>query len=187
MTRAVFLDRDGVINRAIVREGKPFPPASLGELEILPDVHEALTLLRTAGYRNIVVTNQPDVRTGKQQREVVETMHRHLLEALPLDGIRVCYHIEQDGCDCRKPKPGLLVQAASEFGIDLPASFMVGDRWRDVLAGQAAGCYSFFVDLGYRERRPEPPYTLVTSLLDAARAIVQAVSHRQPLGRTPDE
>jgi D-glycero-D-manno-heptose 1,7-bisphosphate phosphatase len=170
--KAVFLDRDGVINRSVVRDGKPFPPGSLAEVDILPGVEGALALLRRAGYLNIVVTNQPDVRSGKQRLDVVEAMHRRLLGALALDEIRACYHIDEDGCNCRKPKPGLLLAAAREHDIDLAGSFMVGDRWRDVLAGQTAGCRVFFIDLGYQEQRPEPPYTPVRSLLEAAQAIV---------------
>lgn len=181
MKKAVFLDRDGVINRSVVRGGKPFPPGSLEDVEILPGVEAALERLRRAGYLNIVVTNQPDVRTGKQRLDVVEAMHRHLLAVLALDEIRACYHVDEDGCDCRKPRPGLLLDAAREHGIDLADSFMVGDRWRDVLAGQAAGCRVFFIDFGYQERRPDPPYTRVASLLEAARAIEAEVSP----GQTP--
>lgn len=172
MRSAVFLDRDGVINRSIVRDGKPYPPATLGELEVLPGVADALRLLRGAGFVNIVVTNQPDVRTGKQDRNLVEAIHRELLRTLPLDDIRACYHVDEDGCECRKPRPGMLLGAANDHGIDLSASYMVGDRWRDVHAGQAAGCRSLFIDLGYDERRPDPPFVTVGSLLQAANAIV---------------
>ena len=145
---------------------------SIDELEILPNVREALAMLRQAGYLNIVVTNQPDVRTGNQRLEVVESMHAHLLDTLSLDEIRVCYHIDEDNCECRKPKPGMLLTAAAKHGIALGDSFMVGDRWRDVQAGQAAGCHAFFIDLGYGEQRPNPPYTEVASLLEAAKVIV---------------
>jgi len=170
--RAVFLDRDGVINRSIVRGGKPFPPASLEELEVLPGVAGALELLREAGFLNIVVTNQPDVRTGTQSKRVVEALHRRLLGSLALDDIRACFHVDEDGCECRKPKSGLLRQAAREHRIDLAGSYMVGDRWRDIAAGQGAGCRAFFIDYGYTERRPDPPYVVVGSLIEAARAIV---------------
>ena len=162
--RAVFLDRDGVLNRAFVRDGKPYPPASLAELEILPGVPETLESLRNAGFLNVVVTNQPDVGTGKQRRDVVEAMNRQLVEALALDAVKVCYHTDLDACACRKPKPGMLIEAAAELGIDLGKSFMVGDRWRDVAAGQAAGCLAFFIDCGYAEKRPKNPYVSVKSL-----------------------
>jgi D-glycero-D-manno-heptose 1,7-bisphosphate phosphatase len=164
LRRAVFLDRDGVLNRAFVREGKPYPPDSLAELEILPGVAETLERLRGAGFLNVVVTNQPDVATGKQRRQVVEAMNRQLFERLAVDAVKVCYHTDADGCACRKPKPGMLVEAAAELGIDLGKSFMVGDRWRDVAAGQAAGCLAFFIDRGYTEKRPNNPYVSVKSL-----------------------
>ena len=172
MRRAVFLDRDGVLNAAVIREGKPYPPASLAALEILLGVDKALSSLRAAGYLNIVVTNQPDVATGKQRIEVVEAMHDRLLRELPLDGVKVCYHTDDQNCDCRKPKPGMLLQAAKDSGIDLARSFLVGDRWRDVAAGQAVGCTCFFVDYGYDEKRPEKPYVPVKSLPEAVALIL---------------
>jgi D-glycero-D-manno-heptose 1,7-bisphosphate phosphatase len=174
--RAVFLDRDGVINKALVRGGKPYPPDSLEDLEILPGVAEALARLRAAGFINVIVTNQPDVATGKQRRETVEAMHAYLLSRLPVDAIKVCYHIDADYCACRKPKPGMLLEAAAELGIDLAASFMVGDRWRDVAAGQAADCECFFLDCGYGEQRPEKPFVAVKSLAEAAGFIVNKES-----------
>jgi D-glycero-D-manno-heptose 1,7-bisphosphate phosphatase len=156
VNRAVFLDRDGVLNRASVRDGRPFPPQSVEEIEILPGVAEALHQLRSVGFLLIVATNQPDVARGTQRREVVEAINDRLMAALPLSEIRVCY---EDGDDCprRKPNPGLLIEAADEYGIDRSASFMVGDRWRDVEAGRRAGCRTIFLDLGYAERQPDPP------------------------------
>src|SRR5437899_2684085 len=113
--RAVFLDRDGVINRANVRGGKPYPPDTLEQLEILPGVPEALERLRRAGFLNVVVTNQPDVGSGKQRREVVEAMHARLLKNLQIDAVKVCYHTDADACECRKPRPGMLLEAAREL------------------------------------------------------------------------
>lgn len=166
--RAVFLDRDGVINRAIVRDGKPYPPLGLDDLEILPGVPEALAGLHAAGFRLVVVTNQPDVARGTQRREVIDAMHASLAAVLPLDEFRVCDHDDGDGCACRKPKPGLLEDAARDAGLSLSGSIMVGDRWRDVEAGRRAGCTTIFIDRGYDERRPESPDVTVTSLPEAA-------------------
>jgi D-glycero-D-manno-heptose 1,7-bisphosphate phosphatase len=176
--RAVFLDRDGVLNAPVIREGKPFPPDSLAALRILPSVKESLSRLRAAGYLTIVVTNQPDVATGKQRIEVVEAMHDRLRRELPLDGVAVCYHTDEQKCDCRKPKAGMLLRAANDHDIDLPRSFLVGDRWRDVAAGQAVGCSCFFVDHGYDERRPEQPYVVVESLREAVALILSPDSSR---------
>ena len=173
MKRAVFLDRDGIINRAIVRGGKPYPPATLEEFEFLPGAVRAIHALRKAWFLIIVVTNQPDVATGAQRREVVEAMHDKLRAAGLCDDIKACYHTDADGCDCRKPKPGMLIDAAREWQIDLSRSFMVGDRWRDVAAGKAAGCYTFFIDYEYRERRAENPDAVVGSLEEAGKLILQ--------------
>lgn len=171
--RAVFLDRDGVINRAVVRDGKPYPPDTLSEMVILPGAAQALLRLRSAGFLNIVVTNQPDVATGRQSRAMVDAMHARLLQELSLDAIKVCFHADADGCACRKPKPGMLLDAAQELGISLPNSFLIGDRWRDVAAGQAAGCRCYFLDYKYAERRPEQPYATVESLADSVDLILR--------------
>jgi D-glycero-D-manno-heptose 1,7-bisphosphate phosphatase len=156
LNRAVFLDRDGVLNRAVVRHGRPYPPATAEEFEILPGAAEAVRKLRDAGFLLIGATNQPDVARGTQRREVVEAMNDRLRAAMPIAAILVCY---EDGDDCprRKPNPGLLLEAAETHAIDLPASYMVGDRWRDVEAGRRAGCRTVFIDRGYDERRPDPP------------------------------
>ena len=171
MRRAVFLDRDGVINRAIVRDGMPYPPANLNELEVLPGVPQALKKLHEENYLLIVVTNQPDVARGKAKKEDVENMNSQLLSMLPLDDIKTCYHDGKDGCLCRKPLPGGLIEAAKEHDIDLSKSFMVGDRWRDIEAGQSAGCRTFFINYRYTEKQPEAPDFIVSSLLEAQRII----------------
>lgn len=166
--RAVFLDRDGVLNRPVVREGKPYPPAGARDLEIAPGAPAALAALKEAGFRLYVVTNQPDVARGVQTRAAVEGIHAALGEALPLDGFYVCYHDDRDRCDCRKPKPGLLIEAAAEHGISLGASYLIGDRWRDIEAGRRAGVRTVFIDYHYDERRPEPPADATAADLNAA-------------------
>jgi D-glycero-D-manno-heptose 1,7-bisphosphate phosphatase len=170
--RAVFLDRDGVINRATVRDGKPYPPGTIDELEVLAGVPAALSKLREAGFRLIVVTNQPDVARGTQTRETVEAMHERLTAELPVDEVVACYH-DGDACDCRKPKPGALLDAARRHGVELDRSFMVGDRWRDIEAGQRAGCRCLFVDHGYREQQPAGQFVRVASLAAAAEWILE--------------
>ena len=125
-----------------------------------------------AGYRLIVVTNQPDVARGLLSRETVDAMHARLAELLPLDDIRVCPHDDADGCECRKPKPGMLVEAAREHGIALEQSFMVGDRRNDVEAGRAAGCTCVFLDRKYSERMPDRPDIVVRDLGEAVAWIL---------------
>jgi transaldolase len=168
MRRAVFLDRDGVLNRAIVRNGKPYPPSGPAELEVLPGVIDACIALRAAGFLLVVVTNQPDVARGTQRRELVEAINDALRAQVPLDDIRVCYHDEPDGCTCRKPRPGLLLQAARDGQIDLANSFLVGDRWRDIEAGHRAGCTTILINYGYTEAQQSAPDCYVRSLPEAA-------------------
>lgn len=177
MRRAVFVDRDGVVNRAVIRDGRSYPPNSLAALEILPGVAEALIALRKAGFLVIIATNQPDVGAGKQRREVVEAMHERLRKELAVDDIRVCYHVDADRCSCRKPLPGMLLEAARAWDIALGESFMVGDRWRDVAAGRAAGCRTAFVDYRLEEARPKGADVAVDSLAAASRWIL---GHRPP-------
>jgi D-glycero-D-manno-heptose 1,7-bisphosphate phosphatase len=172
LRRAIFLDRDGVINRAVVRNGRPYPPTRFEDLEILPGVPDALHQLRAAGFLLIVVTNQPDVTRGIQKREVVDAMHAHLMDVLPLDEIKTCFGTSSEMSDCYKPRPGMLLEAAEQYGIDLKRSYIVGDRWRDVGAGRAAGTLTIFLDYGYEEQRPENPDATVHSLSEAAALII---------------
>jgi D-glycero-D-manno-heptose 1,7-bisphosphate phosphatase len=148
---AVFLDRDGVINRAIVLDGRPYPPARLEDVEILSGAIHSIRRLAERGYVLIGITNQPDVARGTQSREVVESINAMIQSYLPLREIFVCYHDNIDNCDCRKPKPGLILQAAEKYGVDLSQSWMVGDRWKDIAAGQTAGLKTIFVN--YRRAR----------------------------------
>jgi D-glycero-D-manno-heptose 1,7-bisphosphate phosphatase len=170
--RAVFLDRDGVINRSVVRDGKPYPPASLAEFEFLPQVDEACRLLKQAEFLLVVATNQPDVGRGTQRQGVVEEMHRHMCNTLPIDRVEVCYDGGDKPSDFIKPAPGMLLRAAREMEIDLARSFMIGDRWRDIDCGLAAGCVTIFIDFGYREKLRGEPHFRVCNLLEAARLIL---------------
>lgn len=172
-SRAVFLDRDGVINRVVVKDGRPYPPASLKELKFFPEVSEAIQALHDAGFKIIVATNQPDVAKGIQTRGTVEAMHRRIMKELPVDAIKVCYHAEADRCLCRKPKPGMLLEAAREWSLDLGRSFMVGDRWRDIEAGKAAGCRTILIPGGYSEKEAEKPDAVVGSLMEASQYILK--------------
>jgi D-glycero-D-manno-heptose 1,7-bisphosphate phosphatase len=151
VNRAVFLDRDGVLNRGVVADNKPFAPVDVGEFELMPGVAESLARLASAGFLLIVVTNQPDVSRGRASRQGIERIHEWMRHHLPLTGIRVCFHDDQDLCACRKPKPGLIIAAAVDYEVQLGRSFMIGDRWRDIGAGKAAGCTTILVN-----RFPEP-------------------------------
>jgi D-glycero-D-manno-heptose 1,7-bisphosphate phosphatase len=165
--RAVFLDRDGVLNRARVIDGVPHPPASIAELEILPGVIEACDLLRQAGFRLIVVTNQPDIARGRQTREAVDRINHALRREVAVDDLFMCVHDDGDDCACRKPRPGMLIAAARAHGLDLSRCVMAGDRDRDIAAGRAAGCLTVFIDQKYG-RPPDPPADFTAGSLRAA-------------------
>jgi D-glycero-D-manno-heptose 1,7-bisphosphate phosphatase len=171
--RAVFLDRDGVINASIVRDGKPYPPWTVEDFQVLPGVTEACRQLSDAGFALVVATNQPDVGRGQLARETVEAMHRIMCEQLPIDRIEVCY--EPGGgapSEFRKPRPGMLLRAAKELDLDLERSFMVGDRWRDIDCGYAAGCRTIFIDRGYDEALRQQPDFTAPDLPGAAQIIL---------------
>jgi histidinol-phosphate phosphatase family protein len=171
--RAVFLDRDGVLNEAVVRGGQPYPPATVAELKLFPDAAAALDRLERAGFLLIVVSNQPDVARGAQSRETVDAINAAIAAQLPVLDFLVCWHDDADGCGCRKPKPGLLLEAATKYGIDLGGSFLVGDRWRDIDAGAAAGCRTVLIDRHYIERPPQhPPHARAVSLSEAVQWIL---------------
>jgi len=176
--RALFLDRDGVLNVAPQVDGLPTSPATVAAMEIIPGVEEACARLKAAGFLLVMVTNQPDIANAKTTRSKVDAINRALQARLGLDAIYVCPHNDRDNCECRKPKPGLLLTAARRWNIDLAASYMIGDRWRDVEAGRAAGCRTVFVDHGYRERRPQAD--IITTSLAAVAPMLVADVRRGP-------
>ena len=162
--RAVFLDRDGTLNLPVVREGKPYPPATPAEFHLYDDVPASCRQLHAAGFVLVVATNQPDVGRGTQAQATVEAMHAHLLKLIPeIARVEVCY--DPGGTSPpsahRKPAPGMLRRAAAALDLDLTRSWMIGDRWRDVDCGQAAGCRTIFLDWGYDEQlRAQPDFTV---------------------------
>jgi D-glycero-D-manno-heptose 1,7-bisphosphate phosphatase len=173
---AVFLDRDGVLNRAIVRNGKPYPPRDLKEFVMTHGARTALEELKREGFLLIVVTNQPDIARGKTSRADVDKINARLGARLPLDAIEVCEHDDTQQCDCRKPKPGMILRAGEKFGVDLGGSFMVGDRWRDIEAGRRAGCRTILIGDGYNETFPYAPTIKLASLPAVASWIIQQMS-----------
>ena len=180
MRRAVFLDRDGVLNQPVVRNGLPFPPQRLAEFRVYDDVPSGCARLKAAGFLLVVVTNQPDVGRGRQARGEVEAMHEKLRAILPtLDAIEVCWHAGEkygDPCDCRKPRPGMLLRAAAQFQVDLKQSFLIGDRWRDIDCARAAGCTAVFIDRAYAESIRSLPEIRVRSFAEAVDAVTGASS-----------
>jgi D-glycero-D-manno-heptose 1,7-bisphosphate phosphatase len=176
---AVFLDRDGVLNRVFLRNGVTHPPAGVAQFELLPGVADAVHRLHAAGYKLVVVTNQPDVARGTQTRAEVEAMHACLRKLLPMLDVLTCFHDDGDNCSCRKPRPGMLLEAARRWRLDLEQSFLVGDRWRDVGAGQAAGCRTILLETPHSGKdRCQPDHT-VRDLSEAAEWILTQVSEAQ--------
>ncbi len=174
--RAVFLDRDGTLNRQVVRDGKPYPPKTVAEFSLFPGVPEGCARLAAAGYILVVATNQPDVGRGDQDRSVVEAMHSILRDAIPeIVRIETCYAAgrgETPPDPRRKPSPGMLLDAARELQIDLAQSWMVGDRWRDIDCGRRAGVRTVFIDFGYSEELQAAPDFTVGSFPDAVGIIL---------------
>jgi len=175
LNKAVFLDRDGVLNHTEIRDGKPYAPTRVEDFKLFDDVEGSIRLLKDAGFLLVVVTNQPDVGNGFVEQSVVEEMNDRMMAKLPLDDIRVCFHKQTDNCECRKPKPGMLIDAATALNIDLRTSFMVGDRGGDVKAGKAAGCKTIFIDRGYKETKKSTKADFTAySIVDAVSQILNS-------------
>ena len=172
---AVFLDRDGTLNVQIIREGKPYPPRTLSEFRLFPDVPEACAALKAAGYALVVATNQPDVGRGDQLESEVDALHDRLRALVPqIDRVEACYDPGRgEPSRRRKPEPGMLLDAAAALGLDITRSWMVGDRWRDVDCGRRAGVRTVFIDWGYAEELRETPDFTVKSFAEAAEIILR--------------
>ena len=172
MNKAVFLDRDGVINRSHLVDGVAKPPTVIEEVEILGGVIEAIKILKDHDFIPVVVTNQPDVARGVILESQVDAINTYIGACTNLEFFYTCFHDDIDKCDCRKPAPGLIKRAASDLNLNISNSYLVGDRWRDIAAGQAAGCQSFFIDYSYPEEAPKMPFIKVSSLMDAVRIMI---------------
>jgi D-glycero-D-manno-heptose 1,7-bisphosphate phosphatase len=176
MKPAVFLDRDGVLNESVIKSGRPYPPSKLSDVRIITGVVEAIRLMQESELEIVVVTNQPDFSRGIATKYEIESINNFLAQKLEINHFYTCLHDDSDDCNCRKPKSGLLTKAALDLDLDLQSSFMVGDRWKDIEAGQNVGCTCFFIDYSYCEKMPKEPFFPVASLLAAAREIVRRES-----------
>jgi D-glycero-D-manno-heptose 1,7-bisphosphate phosphatase len=169
--KAIFLDRDGVINKLIIRDGKAQAPYSLSEFALYEGVENALKIIKSAGYLAIIVTNQPDVARGWVTKESVELINNKILEILPIDDIKICFHTNIDLCDCRKPMPGMLIEAGKDWGIKMEESFMIGDRFGDISAGKKAGCKTILIGKGDSQGSFPSPDFRAELLIDAVKFI----------------
>ena len=169
---AVFLDRDGVLCRTFVHNRKSYAPRKLRDFFLMPYTQNSIAQLKQAGFKVIVVTNQPDIGNGFVDLSVVESMHQKLLSKTLIDDVFLCAHRQDEYCKCRKPRPDMLLAAAEKHNIDLSKSYIVGDRASDIEAGHRAGCKTVFIDRHYSEARPEKPETIVHSLQKAVKYIL---------------
>ena len=175
---AVFLDRDGIMNRLVVRDGIRVSPRVFEDFHLLPGVAEAVKTLKQAGFLAVVVTNQPDIARGFLDAAELDRMHEMLRQAVAVDAIYVCCHDDADGCDCRKPKPGLLLRAAEEWRINLNNSFVLGDSWKDIMAGRAAACTTLLVKIeGQVYSGPAPDFA-ASDLSEAVRIVLSRAGSR---------
>lgn len=172
MHEAVFLDRDGVVNRGYLRDGKSYAPRETKDFRLLPYAAKSIERLKEIGFLVIVVTNQPDINNGLVSIDAVNGMHSLLRIKTQVDDIFLCPHSQDENCDCRKPKPGMLIKAAEKYNIDLKRSFMVGDRASDISAGRQAGCKTIFINRNYREDGPLNPDFTAHSLRTATNFIL---------------
>jgi D-glycero-D-manno-heptose 1,7-bisphosphate phosphatase len=172
---AVFLDRDGVINQSKVIAGKPYAPRSFEDFKLMPYTAECVDRLCKAGYVVIVVTNQPDIGNGHITKKTVNMMHNKLLSKTKISEIIMCPHSQEEGCNCRKPKPQMILKGAEKFNITLSDSYIVGDRSSDIQAGQVAGCKTIFIERYYKEKKPQKPDVKVYSLKSATKYILSNI------------
>lgn len=168
MNSGVFLDRDGVVNKIILRERRPYSPRNINQLKILDGVSDAVKLLQNLGHKIVVITNQPEISRGLITEDLIIEMHNKISEETGIKNFYFCRHDDFHGCECRKPKTGMLLRAAIELDLDLHQSYLVGDRWKDIHAGQKVGCKCYFIDNNYDEPRPIFPFHPVESLYQAA-------------------
>ena len=180
MNKAIFIDRDGVINQSKLIDGKPHAPLNFDNFIILKNVHEALIRIQKKGYKTIVITNQPNLSPKRSTLPISELnkMHKYLKDKFCIDEIYVCPHLESDNCKCRKPKIENIIKAKKKFNLDLGNCFFIGDRYQDVECSQNAnlrGC--FFIDYGYNESKEKllngkyKNYVKVKSLYDISNFI----------------
>ncbi len=173
---AVYLDRDGVLNEQVERDGLRVSPRRLEDFKLVPRAAESVRRLRAAGCLALVVTNQPDVARGHLAVHELERMHDLLRGAVAVDDIAVCPHDDADGCACRKPKPGLLEALAAKWAVDPTRSFIVGDSWKDMEAGRRAGCRTILI--GRADEGGASADRVATTLSEAVDIIVAELALR---------
>ncbi len=171
MSKAIFWDRDGVINEVVMRGNSVSSPRNFQEFKILPGVKQALEECKSMGFLNIIITNQPDISRLLLAPEDLEKMHQVIMATLPVDDITCCPHDSKDNCACRKPKPGMILQEAKKRGVDLAKSYVIGDSDKDIGAGKAAGCKTFFIKKAYNKGEGREADFVATNLKETINII----------------
>lgn len=172
LKKAIFFDRDGVINKVVLKDNKPHPPHTLKELELTKGIKELLNFSKKLNFLNIIVTNQPDPNRGRANIESIKEINNYISDELAIDKIYVCWD-EKDGLsNFRKPKPGMILTAIRDFNIDIKKSYMVGDRWKDINSGYAAGCKTIFLDYKYDESLDVKPDFIINFIEEIKSIIV---------------
>ena len=171
MKKAVFLDRDGVVSRAVVINNRPFSIRRASDLQILDEVNEALGIFGKLALIPIIISNQPDVARGLLSQLEHEKIESKIVTLTGISKIYTCTHDEKDNCFCRKPKPGLILKAAEDHDIDITKSYLIGDRWRDMDLAKNVDCRSFFINRNYEEKYPEYFDYETGSILESAKII----------------
>ena len=151
--KAIFLDRDGVINEVIYHKGinKPSSPWKIDEFKFINGIEETLHRFKEKNYKLFIITNQPDIARQNIEKGVTEQINKKIFEKLPIDDIQICPHDDSDKCCCRKPKPGMIMDLAYHYDIDLDKSFLIGDGWKDMNAGSQAGCKTILIQKSYNK------------------------------------
>ncbi len=163
MIKAIFWDRDGVINEVTVVNNKTFCPRKFIDFKLTPGISNHFQKTKELEFKNIIVTNQPDIARGSMTMEALNEMHGLLEKELLVDEINYCPH-DNGQCDCRKPQPGLITKSAQKNNIDLSRSYIIGDAKNDMLAGRAAGCKTILLQRDYNDDAVEFADYIVTNI-----------------------
>ena len=171
MRKAIFFDRDGVLNKAIVKKDKPYSPLNIDQLIINNDAKSLIRYLKNRNFLCIVVTNQPEVGRGNVSKKTVNQINRILKKTLHFDDIFTCFHRNDLNFD-KKPNPGMIFKAKKKWNIDLKRSYIVGDRYKDILAGLNAGLKTIYLFNGYKkDKTPVFYHYKINSLKQVLRKV----------------
>jgi len=172
--KAIFLDRDGIINKIVKDNGIIRSPRSLKEFNINFHIKKYLNFFKKNSFLNIIITNQPEYKRGYLKKKVILKFHKKIKEKLPVDKIYVCYDLNNDSF-FRKPNPGMLIKASKDLNIDFKKSYFIGDRYKDIYAGNRIKCKTIFIDFNYNEKKPKRFFYCSKSLIGGLNKIKKEI------------